>query len=191
MFPLHTCRLWACLSRLSMLDRCAVRSPVLGFIFCLIYYDCTLYVSQNDSVTNTFTMLIVLKSTIEVPLIEGETRPMISEYRFGQVETPVGYGSISFAVILLQMQLLFSMLPFPLSCSPFVAKLSALTAVGAPHYHFMIGERLPLNYLNSTKQTCIDSSIVLLVHGNEIGRSHSRLHTAATATSTWTSPRQY
>ncbi|KAF9351162.1 autophagy protein 13 [Mortierella sp. AD094] len=27
---------------------------------------------------------------IEVPLIEGETRSMLSEYRFGQVETPIG-----------------------------------------------------------------------------------------------------
>lgn len=31
---------------------------------------------------------------MEVPLIEGETRPMISEYRFGQVETPVGAFSL-------------------------------------------------------------------------------------------------
>ncbi|KAK3839436.1 MAG: autophagy-related protein 13-domain-containing protein [Linnemannia elongata] len=31
---------------------------------------------------------------IEVPLIEGETRPMLSEYRFGQVETPLGAFSL-------------------------------------------------------------------------------------------------
>ncbi|KAF9541816.1 autophagy protein 13 [Mortierella hygrophila] len=31
---------------------------------------------------------------IEVPLIEGETRPMLSEYRFGQVETPLGDFSL-------------------------------------------------------------------------------------------------
>ncbi|KAF9969497.1 autophagy protein 13 [Actinomortierella ambigua] len=32
---------------------------------------------------------------IEVPLVEGETRPMITEYRFGQVETPVGSFSLN------------------------------------------------------------------------------------------------
>ncbi|CAO3574607.1 unnamed protein product [Mortierella alpina] len=31
---------------------------------------------------------------IEVPLIEGETRAMLSEYRFGQVETPLGAFSL-------------------------------------------------------------------------------------------------
>ncbi|KAF9419305.1 autophagy protein 13 [Podila epigama] len=31
---------------------------------------------------------------MEVPLIEGETRPMVAEYRFGQVETPVGAFSL-------------------------------------------------------------------------------------------------
>ncbi|GJJ69297.1 autophagy-related protein 13 [Entomortierella parvispora] len=31
---------------------------------------------------------------IEVPLIEGETRPNLSEYRFGQVETPLGAFSL-------------------------------------------------------------------------------------------------
>ncbi|KAF9935602.1 autophagy protein 13, partial [Modicella reniformis] len=31
---------------------------------------------------------------IEVPLIEGETRSMLSEYRFGQVETPLGSFSL-------------------------------------------------------------------------------------------------
>ncbi|KAF9899792.1 autophagy protein 13 [Linnemannia zychae] len=31
---------------------------------------------------------------IEVPLIEGETRPMLKEYRFGQVETPLGAFSL-------------------------------------------------------------------------------------------------
>jgi hypothetical protein len=28
--------------------------------------------------------------TVEVPLIEGEPRPKLAEYRFGQVETPIG-----------------------------------------------------------------------------------------------------
>lgn len=74
---------------------------------------------------------------------------MISEYRFGQVETPVGYGSISFAIILLWMLSLF-LYCIPPSLFDFLVALHQIVCIDCKearhsHYQMMIGrERCPM-----------------------------------------------
>jgi hypothetical protein len=50
----------------------------------LWYHDNTASSMETKKTATLFHLII------EVPLIEGETRPMLAEYRFGQVETPLG-----------------------------------------------------------------------------------------------------
>jgi hypothetical protein len=38
--------------------------------------------------------------------MEGETRPMLSEYRFGQVETPLGYVKLALRACLMSRSFL-------------------------------------------------------------------------------------